>query len=99
MAFYGIFSMHDQLYIECLKFCCMDLIHADLVRMAVEQNAHRIDERKNQHLQGGVPDVIYCMPKTQEAEHYHANICVEELLAMETELELSEGEPPMYDPR
>ena len=99
MAFYGIFNMHDQVHIECLRFCFMDLIHADLVRMAVEWNTHHIAARKNQHLRGGVPDVMYFMPETQEAEDYHANICVEELLDMETELELGEGEPPMYDPR
>lgn len=97
MCFFGILDKNDRLQIELLRFCFIHLIHKDLVRMAIEWNTHRIGKRKSSHGPFGIPDVMFFTPETCNARSYHAEINIDDLTEMETELELDEGEPDMYD--
>ena len=65
--------------------------------MLIEWNTHRIAARRHRQGVAGIPDVLFLMPEQQDAQSYHAGICEQDLITVETELELAGGEPDVYD--
>ena len=98
MCFFGLIDKNDKLHIELLKFCFIHLIQADITRMAIEWNTHRISARKHQHILSGIPDIMFFTPNAYDCISYHADVNIEDMMQFETEFELDEGEPDLYSP-
>ena len=48
---------------DCLRYCFMDLIQAELDYVAHEWNIHRI--RPSNYNPGGIPDKLYFLPEDE----------------------------------
>ena len=94
MTFFGILDTSDPVQIGCLRFCFMELIVKDLNRMILEWNTHRIQPRKGGGVTG-IPDMMYFTPEAFETESFHTDVSETDLMTVETELMLDEGEPSM----
>ena len=65
--------------------------------MLFEWNTHMIAARRHRQGVADIPDVLFFMLEQQDAQSYHAGICEQDLITVETELELAGGEPDVYD--
>ena len=59
----GVFQDINPLHVECVRFCCMDLIQAELDRMAKNWNLHAIRAQKNADVPEGKPDILFLLPE------------------------------------
>lgn len=66
----GRFNELDPVHCANLKFCFMDLIQADLDRIAHKWNIHEIRPQHNAELKYGKPDVMYFLPEVFDTHEY-----------------------------
>ena len=60
----GRFNAIDPVHIECVRFCLMDVLQAELDRIAQHWNLHNIRTQKdNTELPCGKPDILYYVPE------------------------------------
>lgn len=64
----------NPLHVECLKYCFMDVIQAELDRMAYHWNLHSIRSQKLAEAPHGKPDVLFFIPQTVGARDYGTKI-------------------------
>lgn len=70
----GLYSDGDVLHVECLKFCYMLVIRAELQRVAIHWNVHRIRPSTNPDSPAGRPDSLFFLPslvsqQTRDCKH------------------------------
>ncbi len=71
----ALFNETDIFHRECLRFCFMDVIQAELNRIRHDWNRHNINKsRKNEHVPTGRPHMIYSDPERYNTRSYHRNI-------------------------
>ena len=71
----GLYSDSDILHVECLKFCYMPVIRAELQRAAIHWNVHRIRPSTNPDSPPGRPDSLFFLPslvsqQTRDCKHF-----------------------------
>lgn len=59
----NLFDGTNIMHMECMKYCFMDLIQAELDRIASNWNMHAIRPQKNSHTPCGKPDLLYFVPE------------------------------------
>ena len=80
----GLLNDDDYIHMQCLKFCFMPLLRAELQRVAQHWNLHRIRPSTNEDSPHGRPDVLYFLPETDSNTSYLNVIpAVEEEVAMD----------------
>ena len=57
--------LNGCVYRECLKFCFMGVIQAELDRVAQHWNLHRIRPQNNVESPPGRPDTLFFLPELQ----------------------------------
>ncbi|XP_065917342.1 uncharacterized protein [Dysidea avara] len=62
----------SEYHIDCLRYCFMDLIQAELDYVAHEWNIHRI--RPSNHNPGGIPDKLYFFPEDEGTRSYRHTV-------------------------
>ena len=66
----GLFDDDDVIERECIKFCFMDIIQAELHRVARNWNTHRIRPSNNAESPPGRPDILYFNPEALGTRDY-----------------------------
>lgn len=64
------YDSDNCLHIECLKFCFMPSLQAELDRIAIEWNSHGTRKQKNVECPSGKPDVLYFSPQLYTSRDY-----------------------------
>ncbi|OWF45037.1 hypothetical protein KP79_PYT01623 [Mizuhopecten yessoensis] len=64
----------DPLHVECLKFCFMNVIQAELDRIAFHWNLHDVRSQKFAEAPHGKPDVLFFIPETLGAHDYGTKV-------------------------
>jgi hypothetical protein len=60
----GKFNALNPIHIECVRFCLMDILQAELDRIAKHWNLHNIRPQKSvNELPSGKPDILFHVPK------------------------------------
>lgn len=77
----GVYQDGNPLHNECLKFCYMAVIQAELDRVTKEWNTHTITGKKNGECPKGKPDFMYFCPEVYRTETYGTPVDVEEIQA------------------
>ncbi|XP_065909324.1 uncharacterized protein [Dysidea avara] len=62
----------SEYHIDCLRYCFMDLIQAELDYVAHEWNIHRI--RPSNYNPGGIPDKLYFLPEDEGTRSYRHTV-------------------------
>lgn len=70
----GLYSDGNILHVECLKFCYMPVLRAELQRTAIHWNLHRIRPSTNPDSPAGRPDSLFFLPsvvsqQTRDCKH------------------------------
>lgn len=60
----------NPLHVECLKFCFMNVIQAELDRIALHWNLHDVRSQRVAEAPHGKPDVLFFIPETFGARNY-----------------------------
>lgn len=64
----------DPLQVECLKYCFMDVIQAELDRIAYHWNLHNIRSQRLAEAPHGKPNILFFIPQTVGARDYGTEI-------------------------
>lgn len=75
----GLFDDDDYVHQQCLKFCFMPLIRAELQRVAQHWNLHKIRPSRNEESPAGRPDVLYFLPEVEGKESYLNEVSIDEV--------------------
>lgn len=60
----GKFNALNPIHIECVRFCLMDVLQAELDRIAKHWNLHNIRPQKSvNELPSGKPDILFYVPE------------------------------------
>jgi len=66
----GLIRDHDELCMECLRFCFMTVIQLELHQVAVLWNQHTIQMKKNNEGPRGKPDVMFFVPQLYDTRDH-----------------------------
>ena len=66
----ALYNDEDVVHRECLKYCFMDIIQAELHRAARNWNVHRIRKSNNAESPPGRPDILYFNPDSVQSQDY-----------------------------
>lgn len=67
----------DPVQVECLKFCFMDILQAELDRIAHHWNTHNIRPQKcYRELPTGKPDIMYFSPEIYDGHDYSTPVYI-----------------------
>ena len=77
----GVFHETNPLHVECVRFCFMGLIQAELDRISQNWNLHEIREQKNVVVPLGQPDLLYLLPKINGHRDYGTPVVKDDVLA------------------
>ena len=66
----ALYNDEDVVHRECLKYCFMDIIQAELHRAAKNWNVHRIRKSNNAESPPGRPDILYFNPDSVQSQDY-----------------------------
>ncbi|CAH3115492.1 unnamed protein product [Porites lobata] len=80
----GDFKDYNQVHIECLRFCFMRVIQAELDRVAQHWNLHRIRSQHNVESPPGRPDTLFFLPELEGTSSYLHPVSESDLKAGET---------------
>ena len=71
----GIFSDHDPIHIDCMRFCFINTVQQELYRVAKHWNLHRIRPSSNVESSPGRPDVLlYFLPELNDTRNYMTEV-------------------------
>ena len=59
----GIIDTSNELHIQCVRFCYINLLRCELHMIRQLWNAHPIRKSRNAHVPHGKPDIIYYIPE------------------------------------
>lgn len=59
----NIYNETNPLHIECLRYCFMDVIQAELDRIAEHWNLHEIRSQRHLDSPSGKPELLYFVPE------------------------------------
>ena len=62
MIHFGVYDPNVAKHMDCLRFCFMHLIQADLDYVRHDWNTHRIRPSRDAHCPAGVPDELFYLP-------------------------------------
>ncbi|KAK6178305.1 hypothetical protein SNE40_010196 [Patella caerulea] len=66
----GIIDTSEELDIQCIIFCYINLLRTELERIVEMWNTHSIRRSRNSQQPYGKPDVIYCLPELNGSQDY-----------------------------
>ena len=69
----------NSVHVECLKFCFITLIQAELDRIAVTWNRHSIREQRNAEIPNGKPDLMYFIPEVFGGHNFGKKVDLEDV--------------------
>ncbi|KAJ7388158.1 hypothetical protein OS493_039510 [Desmophyllum pertusum] len=75
----GLINDDDYIHMQCLKFCFLPLLRAELQRVAQHWNLHKIRPSRNEDTPAGQPDVLYFLPEADGKESYLNEVAIEEV--------------------
>lgn len=58
----GLLDNSDPVHIECLRFCFLGALQAQLDIFRATWNTHRIRSQRNKETPSGIPDILYFQP-------------------------------------
>ena len=64
----GIYDNSNDIHIDCIRYCFMDLIQNVLGKTCFEWNHHRI-RKQNNEVNTGMPELLYTIPERFDAEN------------------------------
>lgn len=70
----GILDISDQVHLELIRICCMQIMQEDLNRVVRLWNQHKIQVHGNSIHNGFKPDVLYYTPEVVNATEYKSHI-------------------------
>lgn len=70
----NLYKDTDPLHVECLRFVFMQLIQAELDRIAQHWNLHTIRPQTNNELTQGKPDCLFFIPELYKSRDYGTKI-------------------------
>ena len=59
----NIFDETNILHVDCLRYCFMRVIQAELDRIAEHSNLHEIRQQKHSNMSSGKPELLYYVPE------------------------------------
>ena len=71
----------DPIQLQCLRYCFMDLIQAELDRIAQNWNTHEIRQQKNANVPCGKPDIIHFVPEIYGGHNFGNIVDLEDVKA------------------
>ena len=77
----GVFHETNPLHVECVRFCFMGLIQAELDRISQNWNLHEIREQKNVVVPLGKPDLLYLLSEINGHKDYGTPVVKDDVLA------------------
>lgn len=66
----GLLNDDNYIQMQCLKFCFMPVLRAELQRVAQHWNLHKIRPSKTEDSPAGRPDVLYFIPEADGRASY-----------------------------
>ena len=75
----GLLNDDNYIQMQCLKFCFMPVLRAELQRVAQHWNLHKIRPSKNEDSPAGRPDVLYFIPEADGKSSYLSEVPEEEV--------------------
>lgn len=75
------FKDYDAVHVECLRFCFMGVIQAELDRIAKHWNLHRIRPQNNVESPPGRPDTLFFLPELKDTTSYMHPVSEDDLRA------------------
>ena len=90
----GVYQDGNPLHNECLRFCFMGVIQAELDRIVKEWNIHTIASKQNSDGPKGKPDIMYFNPDIYDTESYGTPIDVEDIEACRQQYGIRLSPPP-----
>jgi len=75
----GLYNGHDLVHIQCLRYCFMGVLRAELQRTVREWNTHPIRSNKNGECPSGRPNVIYFSPELYDSQNYGTPVDVKDV--------------------
>ena len=57
------FDETNDFQVECLRYCFMQVIQADLDRIAEHWNSHEIRQQKHSNIPSGKPELLHYVPE------------------------------------
>lgn len=78
------FDENNPIHTECLKYCFMHIIQAELHRIAEHWNLHEIRAQKHSNIPCGKPDMMYFVPEMfggrdfgHQVNHEDVTLCLQ----------------------
>jgi len=79
----GLLDIAVPAVAECVRYCFMDILRAELTDVALRWNQHIISPSQNVSLPRGRPDSLYFLPQLYESRSYRKEINIDELSVFE----------------
>lgn len=70
LELYGVIDTSDDLHMECIRYCYMNILQLELDNVTIEWNTHHIITNSVTWSPSGKPDVMYHFPQLYGAESY-----------------------------
>lgn len=85
----GLYNDSDVFHVECLRFCFMTLIQAELDEVLKHWNLHQIRPSNNRESPPGKPDVLYFLPERHSTTDFSTEVDDDDLDIAEDNYALS----------
>uniref|UniRef100_A0A8W8LUI7 Uncharacterized protein n=1 Tax=Magallana gigas TaxID=29159 RepID=A0A8W8LUI7_MAGGI len=69
----------EEIQIDCLRYCFMDLLQEELHRIVIQWNKHRIQVKKQCCSPKGNPDVLFFTPEPYGARDFKVNCSADDI--------------------
>ena len=75
----GVYCDSNVIHVQCLRFCYMSILQAELHRAARLWNVHRIRPSSNPESPPGRPDMLYFLPEITETQDFLVGVDLEDV--------------------
>jgi hypothetical protein len=67
----NLYNDSDDIHVECLKYCFMEVIQGELQSFKDQWNCHRLRKQRNSELPAGNSDIMHFAPQVYGPNHMH----------------------------
>lgn len=79
MDMLGIIDTSNDIHIECIRYCYLNLLRRELRLIRVQWNTHHIRANRASYSPAGKPDIMFHFPEIYGVQSYLNRICPEDV--------------------